>query len=435
MRTLRPAHRGMTQWPLAIVLILVGSLLMAGGPVAYAQTGEEGSVPDRPGRPSGSALWVGMIDLHWDEVPAADSYNVQYFHISRWIDLPADDEDNVDIDIAFYGAGAVVRGLRPTSTYTFRVRAANSHGASEWSEYGWVPQTDGPGAWVNVSEPTNCPATGAPVFNGTQEVGETLAVDISGISDENGLDRVKFHYQWVSSDGTTDTYIEGATEPSHTFTEADQGKTIKVRVRFTDRHGFAESLVYDPSSNVVVTVAPIICGTPQVGETLTASTSGISDEDGLDNATFSYQWLRNDGTTDSDIQDATTSAYTLVSEDLGKGIKVQVSYTDDGGNKETLTSEATASIVAKPNNPATGAPSISGTVQVGGFLPRPRRASPTRTDWITPPSDISGFGTMEQRTQTYRTRPPRPTRWWIRTKARRSRFGSPSPTMQGMRRH
>ena len=37
--------------------------------------------------------------------------------------------------------------------------------------------------------------------------------------------------------------------------------------------------------------APAITGTAQVGETLTADTSGIADADGLDNAAFSYQWL------------------------------------------------------------------------------------------------------------------------------------------------
>ena len=35
-------------------------------------------------------------------------------------------------------------------------------------------------------------------------------------------------------------------------------------------------------------------GTAQVGETLTADTTGITDDDGLDNATFSYQWLADD---------------------------------------------------------------------------------------------------------------------------------------------
>ena len=60
-----------------------------------------------------------------------------------------------------------------------------------------------------------------------------------------------------------------------------------------------------------------------MGETLTADTSGIADEDGLVNATFSYQWIANDGGTDTDIADATGSSYALVSEDEGKRVKVR----------------------------------------------------------------------------------------------------------------
>ena len=69
---------------------------------------------------------------------------------------------------------------------------------------------------------------------------------------------------------------------------------------------------------------------------------------------FSYQWVRNDGTTDTDIQGETSSTYTLTDDDVGKVIKVRVSFTDDRGNEETLTSAATTAVAARPNAPATG---------------------------------------------------------------------------------
>ena len=47
-------------------------------------------------------------------------------------------------------------------------------------------------------------------------------------------------------------------------------------------------------ANSPATGAPTISGTAQVGETLTADTSGVSDADGLTNATFTYQWLADD---------------------------------------------------------------------------------------------------------------------------------------------
>ena len=53
--------------------------------------------------------------------------------------------------------------------------------------------------------------------------------------------------------------------------------------------------------NSPATGVPTITGTAQVGQTLTASTSGIADTDGLSNPSFSYQWVSNDGTNDTDI--------------------------------------------------------------------------------------------------------------------------------------
>ena len=71
----------------------------------------------------------------------------------------------------------------------------------------------------------------------------------------------------------------------------------------------------EPAQDAPATGTPTISGNAQVGETLTASTSGISDIDGLTNVSYSYQWIRNDGSTDTDIQGATGSSYTLVDVD------------------------------------------------------------------------------------------------------------------------
>ena len=99
-----------------------------------------------------------------------------------------------------------------------------------------------------------------------------------------------------------------------------------------------------PEPNTAASGAPTISGTPQVGEELTASTSGIADADGLDNAGFAYQWIR----TDTDIQGATGSTYTAVDADEGKRLKVRVSFTDDAGHEESLTSAATDAVAAAP---------------------------------------------------------------------------------------
>ena len=125
---------------------------------------------------------------------------------------------------------------------------------------------------------------------------------------------------------------------------ADQGKTVKVRVSFTDDGGNDETLASDATGDVAAapnraaTGTPTISGTVQVGETLTANTSGIADEDGLDRASFSYQWIAG-GT---DIDGASGSSYTLPSTQQGKTIQVRVSFTDNAGNQEYLTSAPTA---------------------------------------------------------------------------------------------
>ena len=83
-----------------------------------------------------------------------------------------------------------------------------------------------------------------------------------------------------------------------------------------------------------------------VGETLTASASGIADADGLASANFAWQWIANDGTADADIAGATGTSYTLTATEVGKTVKVRVAFTDDGGTEETLVSGATAAVEA-----------------------------------------------------------------------------------------
>ena len=166
--------------------------------------------------------------------------------------------------------------------------------------------------------------------------------------------------------------ISGATGRTYTLADGAEGKAITVQVSFTDDASNDETLTSAATAvasaatqpNNPTTGAPTVSGTAQVGETLTADTSGIADEDGLDDVSFGYQWLA-DGI---DISGATGSTYTLADSDEGKAISVRVSFTDDAGNDESLTSVATDTVDARPNSPVTGAPVISGTVRVGETL-------------------------------------------------------------------
>ena len=340
------------------------------------------------------------------------------------------------------------------SSFTFRV----NDGTADSPEYTMT---------INVN-PVNDPARGAPTIIGTLRAGETLVAETSDIGDDDGLTNVSYSYQWIRSDGTFDADILSATGASYTLVEADLGKTIKVRVSFTDDAGSQESVIglpplqasisddyprshdgataftfelsfseeptrglsyktlrdraftvtegtikearrLEPPSNIgwrirvepsvstdvvillpattdctadgaictrdgrmlsaevsltvpgpdspaqipntPATGAPTIGGTPQVGQTLEAETSGIGDDDGLNNVSYDYQWIRNDGTSDADILSATGSSYTLAEADLGMTIRVRVSFTDDAGNGEQLTSAATAPVAARTETP------------------------------------------------------------------------------------
>ena len=233
---------------------------------------------------------------------------------------------------------------------------------------------DGVPAVTNNSTVTNTLATGAPTITGTAQVGQTLTAGTAAIMDADGLTSVSYTYQWIRvATDNSETNIASATASAYTLVDADLGTTLKVRVSFTDDASNAETRTSAATAavaaapNTPATGAPTITGTAQVGQTLTASTTGIADADGLTSPGYTYQWIRVNGT-EADIAGENSSTYTLVAADLGTTLKVRVSFTDDASNAETRTSAATAAVAAAANTPATGAPTITGTATVGQTL-------------------------------------------------------------------
>ena len=131
-------------------------------------------------------------------------------------------------------------------------------------------------------------------------------------------------------------------------------------------------------ANSPATGDPTISGTAQVGETLTADTSDIADADGLTNATFSYQWLA-DG---AEIVGATSLTYTLADTEEGRAIKVRVSFADDAGNEESMTSAATDAVAAEPSVPPDKPKGLEATASHGQVV----------LNWDDPGNDsITGY--------------------------------------------
>ena len=136
--------------------------------------------------------------------------------------------------------------------------------------------------------------------------------------------------------------FDGVTAPDGNVSLSVGSNVITVEVTAEDGETTETyTVTVTRADNTPATGAPTISGTAQVGQTLTADTSGISDADGLDNVSYSYQWLA-DAT---EIDGATGSTYTLQASDNGKAIKVRVTFTDDAGNEESLTSAATEAVV------------------------------------------------------------------------------------------
>ena len=222
----------------------------------------------------------------------------------------------------------------------------------------------------------NTAATGAPTITGTATVGQTLTAGTTAIMDADGLTSVSYTYQWIRvATDNTETNISSAAASTYMLVAADQGTTVKVTVSFTDDANNPETLTsaatatVSAAANTPATGAPTITGTAQVGQTLTAGTTAIMDADGLTSVSYTYQWIRvATDNTETNISSAAASTYMLVAADQGTTLKVRVSFTDDANNPETLTSAATATVSAAANTLATGAPTITGTAQVGQTL-------------------------------------------------------------------
>ena len=104
-----------------------------------------------------------------------------------------------------------------------------------------------------------------------------------------------------------------------------------------------------------------LSGTTTEDQTLTAT---VSDPDGLSGVTITYQWQNtatpgNAGSW-SDISGATSATYDLAQSDVGKYMRVFVSYTDSQGGVESHTGMM-GTAVANVNDANTGVPTMSGT--------------------------------------------------------------------------
>ena len=197
---------------------------------------------------------------------------------------------------------------------------------------------------------------GLPVIIGTAIEDRALSVDLSDLSDMDGLATSLFSYQWFR-DGSV---IVDATSDQFTLGDADVGNQIHVEVGFSDDQGTSYVLTSERSPVVqnvddAPTGLPMIVGLAIEDQVLHVDTGLIQDADGIENAVFGHQWYR-DGVL---VFGETSDAYTLGDEDVDSVITVEVEYTDDRGTVANLMSVAT-DVVANVDDDAVGLPLING---------------------------------------------------------------------------
>jgi hypothetical protein len=99
---------------------------------------------------------------------------------------------------------------------------------------------DIPLADLTVDAPNNSPS-GQPVIVGTGVIGDVLSVDLTGISDDDGIEPGSYGYQWIL-DGIA---ISGASSDTYTPILGQEGSNIAVIVTFVDGNGVTEATQSD----------------------------------------------------------------------------------------------------------------------------------------------------------------------------------------------
>ncbi len=226
-------------------------------------------------------------------------------------------------------------------------------------------------------------ATTPPKVQGSPKVGETL----TSTAPTWAQGGVQNNIQWLR-DGLP---VSGATLAVFTVRPQDVGSAIAVR--YTGRvAGRADGVVTSAAVTGLVGDAPValypprLSGTAKVGSTLTAS-APTWDQDGVQN---SLQWLR-DG---SPISGATSAAYAVGPQDVGRSLAVRFVGTLTGRKNGTATSAATTGLLGDAPT-ALSLPAPSGSSQVGSTLTAPTATwTPTGVDeshqWLRDGQPIAG---------------------------------------------
>ena len=186
---------------------------------------------------------------------------------------------------------------------------------------------------VVQSAPVN---TAPPLVSGSPQQGQQLTATPGSWT---GSPTPSYSYQWQRCDnsGLNCTDIASATTNSYTPLLADVGSTLLVQVTASNTAGTTGPIASTPTSSIspansapVNTAPPLVSGSPQQGQQLTATPGSWT---GSPTPSYSYQWQRcdNSGLNCTDIASATTNSYTPQLADVGSTLLVQVTASNTAG--------------------------------------------------------------------------------------------------------
>ena len=199
---------------------------------------------------------------------------------------------------------------------------------------------------------------GLPIISGSTVEDNTLKIDVSGITDEDGVGQ--FQYQWErSTDGARwVAYDTNSANPALLrLNQAEVGYAYRALVSYTDGFNTQEILV-TPATNMVKNVDDpvegevLVIGQPRKGDRLEIDTSNLSDDDGIANVRATWE-MSDNGRSWSAIPDVYGSSMNLAQTHVGKLIRVRSVVVDTFGSETTLFSQPT-SIVQNVNSKPKG---------------------------------------------------------------------------------
>ena len=208
---------------------------------------------------------------------------------------------------------------------------------------------------INITS-VNDPAYGQVFITGTTQVGYTLKAFTSSIGDRDGIPRDQLNYQWkrYAADGTTFEANIGANSNTYTLTNSEQGKKIKLEVRFTDNDGTDEGPLTSPAFPYIATQT--------IGEATLISTLGMA---GDSSHSFTTQEQGQVFTTGTNPNGYTVTSVVIISEDHGQDdVALKICEVNSNLHPTATCTDLTAPGLFQPGPLAFTAP--SGTTLAGG---------------------------------------------------------------------